>query len=567
MRLSNWCQKKVNEMAKYELHALKLPKMCGFPLKIFALVVENPIGKALLINSLLKNGGIPKLRTIDLVETPTMFPLMESPGKDQKKNITFQTSELNNLPEKESSKKIHHSLISNTTSVPQIAEKVLANIHSSDASQQPLRAFSSVVEEDVKQQALESQKRYDSGHPLSLLDGVPIAIKDEVDMIPHPTSVGTAFLGKRPVHQDSSVVARLRAAGALLVGKTNMHEIGINPNGANITFGAVKNPYDLTRDPGGSSSGSAAAVSAGLVPIAIGADGGGSIRIPAGLCGIVGLKATYGRISEYGAAPLCWSVAHLGPLATNVEDAALTYAIIAGPDPKDPNTHKQPPITLENWNKTDLSGMKMGIYREWFDHASPEIVESCYTMLDRMQQMGARVVEIEIPELDEMRIAHAMTILSEMALCMKPYKKERKLQGPAVRLSLVLGEVLTASDYLQAQRMRTRAIAIFTDLFRKVDCILTPGTALTAQPIPKGGEETGWSDLSTDTEMMRFIYPGNLVGLPAITFPIGYDSSGLPISMQAIGRYWEENILLQVAYNAERVLKYQPPKMHYRLLQ
>ena len=148
------------------------------------------------------------------------------------------------------------------------------------------------MEEDVLKQAEESQKRYDQGHPLSLLDGVPVAIKDEVDMVPHPTTVGTAFLGKHPAQEDSTVVSRLRAAGALLVGKTNMHEIGINPNGANITFGAVKNPYDLARDPGGSSSGSAAAVSAGIVPIAIGADGGGSIRIPAGLCGIVGLKAT-----------------------------------------------------------------------------------------------------------------------------------------------------------------------------------------------------------------------------------------------------------------------------------
>ena len=125
------------------------------------------------------------------------------------------------------------------------------------------------------QQARASQKRFEEGHPLSLLDGIPVAIKDEVDMLPYPTTVGTAFLGKEPAKQDSTVAARLRAAGALLIGKTNMHEIGINPNGANVTFGAVKNPYDTTRDPGGSSSGSAAAVSSGLVPIAIGADGGG----------------------------------------------------------------------------------------------------------------------------------------------------------------------------------------------------------------------------------------------------------------------------------------------------
>ena len=553
-------------MTKYELHALNLPKMSGILLKLFTTVVENPIGKAFLINGLLENGGIPKLRKINLQEPPTMFPLMV----DFKPNVSgesgFQSSEQESDSQKESSKKIRSFYQDDPSFIQNVATKVIENIKSSDSSKSPLRAFSSFNEADILKQAHASQKRFEEGHPLSLLDGIPVAIKDEVDMLPYPTTVGTAFLGKEPAKQDSTVVARLRAAGALLVGKTNMHEIGINPNGANVTFGAVKNPYDTNRDPGGSSSGSAAAVSSGLVPIAIGADGGGSIRIPASLCGVVGLKATYGRVSEFGAAPLCWSVAHLGPIATNVEDAALTYSIIAGPDPNDPNTLKQPPVTLENWNKTDLSGFKMGIYREWFDHASQEIVESCYSMLDRMQQMGARVVEIEIPELDEMRIAHAMTILSEMALCMKPYKKYRKLQGSAVRLSLVLGEMLTASDYLQAQRMRTRAISIFNNVLAKVDCILTPGTALTAQPIPKNGNESGWSDLSTDTEMMRFIYPGNLVGLPSISFPIGYDTLGLPISMQAIGRYWEENVILRVAYNAERAFKPQTPKTHFSLL-
>ena len=141
-------------------------------------------------------------------------------------------------------------------------------------------------------------------------------------------------MGKEPAKQDSTVVARLREAGALLVGKTNMHEIGINPNGYNDTFGAVRNPYDPACDPGGSSSGSAATVAAGIVPAAIGADGGGSIRIPASLCGMVGLKSTFGRVSEFGAAPLCWSVGHLGPLTVSVEDTALVYSVIAGVDPK-----------------------------------------------------------------------------------------------------------------------------------------------------------------------------------------------------------------------------------------
>ena len=396
----------------------------------------------------------------------------------------------------------------NRTFTPEsIAERFLQNVENSENDGSPLRAFIAINHEDLVNQAGEASARYIQGKPLGPLDGVPIAIKDEVDMVPYPTTVGTSFLGSQPAGRDATVVSRLRAAGALLVGKTNMHEIGINPNGSNVNFGAVRNPYNKQCDPGGSSSGSAAAVAAGLIPAAIGADGGGSIRIPATLCGVVGLKATFGRISEFGAAPLCWSVAHLGPIAANVEDTALLYSVIAGPDPMDANTLQQPPVTLRDWNRADLQGLRLGIYKDWFEHASPEIVSACQEMLSKFKSAGAEIVEINIPELDEMRIAHAITILSEMALSMKAFQKQRNQQGAAVRMSLVLGEALSSSDYIQAQRMRTRSLSIFENVFQQVNVILTPGTALTAQPIPKGGETDGWSDLAIDTEMMRLYFP------------------------------------------------------------
>ncbi len=546
-------------MAKYELGSLNLPKMSGISLKLFTSVAENPLGKILLIRSLLENGGIPKLRSINLAEVPTNFPVVpiEDNIGDAVEGFSLLKDEL--PPNPFSARWFTKRYRSDDQTVIQVAEKTISNIQASENLSKPLHAFIAFDQEDILRQAHASQRRYEQGNPLSLLDGVPVAIKDEIDQLPYPTTVGTAFLGKEACHQDSTVVKRLRAAGALLIGKTNMHEIGINPNGANVTFGAVRNPHDLDRDAGGSSSGSAAAVAAGLVPVAIGADGGGSIRIPAALCGVVGLKATYGRISEYGAFPLCWSVAHLGPIAATVEDAALTYSIIAGRDPLDVNTLHQPPVTVKDWNKEDLSAIKIGIYRQWFENATAEIVESNLQMVDRMQQMGARVQEIEVPELDEMRIAHVISILSEMALCMKPFKRYRKMQGHSVRLSLILGEELSAMDYIQAQRMRTRALTIFDEVFRKVDVILTPSTAMTAPLIPENGNKTGWSDLATDTEMMRYIFPANLTGIPAISFPTGYDSNGLPIGMQAMSRHWRENLLLRVAYNAERVVKSHHP--------
>ncbi len=207
--------------------------------------------------------------------------------------------------------------------------------------------------------------------------------------------------------------------------------------------------------------------------------------------------------------------------------------------------------------------MTAGIYKEWFEHADQEVVKKNYDLLEEMKSRGLVVKEIEIPELNATRVAHAVTILSEMAISLRQYADHRKEQGAAVRLSLVIGEVLTAMDYLQAQRMRTRAMNNFNKIFKEVDVILTPATAKTAQPILQGGLQAGWSDLSLDTEMMRFIIPGNLLGLPAISFPCGYDTRGMPVGMQAIGRHWEEHVLLRVAYNAERVVKRALPGRYF----
>ena len=550
-------------MATYNLHSLKLPVLTGTSLKIFTAAVENPVTRFALIGGLLENGGIPKLRHITLSENPTLYPLVDPVEDNHEKAVSFE----NGIPPEDfpylTAHNYSQAYLSGTLTPTEAAERVLSSIAASEESDPALRTFIAIKRDDVMAQAKASTERHRAKKTLGPLDGVPVAIKDEIDMSPYPTTVGTRFLGKDPA-EDSTVAARLRAAGALLIGKTNMHEIGINPNGANANFGAVRNPYQTNCDSGGSSSGSAAAVAAGLVPIAMGADGGGSIRIPAALCGIVGLKPTFGRISERGAAPLCWSVAHLGPLTACVEDTALVYSIVAGPDENEPNSLVQPPVTLEHWNQPDLKDIRLGIYKEWFEHANAEVVEACYRMVEQFKERGGQVIEITIPELDEMRVAHATTILAEMALCMRTYHKHQKEHAPAVRLSLVLGQVFTSMDYLQAQRMRTRAMKIFADVFEQVDVILTPATALAAQPVPAGGYAGGWSDLGTDTEMMRFIFPGNLTGNPGIAFPVGYDRRGLPIGMQAIGRHWEEALLLRVAYNAEQIVKRLLPQRYYR---
>jgi Asp-tRNA(Asn)/Glu-tRNA(Gln) amidotransferase A subunit family amidase len=362
-------------------------------------------------------------------------------------------------------------------------------------------------------------------------------------------------------------VARLRGAGALLLGKTNMHEIGIGVTGLNPNHGTTRNPYNTGYFTGGSSSGSATAVAAGFVPVAIGADGGGSIRIPSAFCGVVGLKATFGRVSEHGAFPLDWSVAHIGPIAGTATDTALTYALIAGPDPKDPISLHQPLPTLTGWDNLNLKGLKIGVYRQWFNHADKEIVAACEAMVKHFEGMGSEVREVIIPDLEANRIAHSVTIVSEMLQGVsQTYKAHHHEHGLDARINLALGWHFNAQDYIKSQRIRTRMINHFTSAFKDVDVIITPSTAIAAPEIKKGALPDGESDLSTTIEIMRFAPVTNMTGYPAISFPVGYTQKGLPIGMQVIGRAWEEHQLLRMALAAEQVIERKAPQVHFKIL-
>lgn len=556
----------------YDLKSVKLPYLAGGTLKLFASLVEGPLG-GLLTPSLFESAGINWLRKQRYDENPTYLPLHDSGGLQKTESA---------VPEDEAPRAASRTKGFQFPSVfdfaeayrtgrltpEEVAQKVLDAIQASDQGDKPLRAFIAVEREDVMRQARESTKRIKAGKPLGVFDGVPVAVKDEMDMTPHPTTVGTAFLGKSPAQEDATVVARLRSAGALLVGKANMHEIGINVFGLNPVHGTTRNPYDPDHFTGGSSSGSATAIAAGLVPVAIGADGGGSIRIPASFCGLVGLKATFGRISEHGAFPLDWSVAHIGPLAWSAADLALTYALTAGPDPKDPISLHQPLPSLKGWDDLDLKGLKLGVYWQWFRHADPEVVAACEAMLGEYEKMGCRIVEIEIPNLEANRVAHSVTIISEMAQAMNPtYAEHHKEHALDVRVTLAMARQLTAMDYVAAQRIRTRTINRFNDAFESADVILTPTTAIPAPEIKKGALPDGESDLSTTIEIMRFVTAANMTGLPAISFPVGYTQGGLPIGLQVVGRAWDEVTLLRLALAAEQAVERREPQVYFRLLE
>lgn len=555
----------------YDLKSVKLPYLAGGVLKFFASLVEGPLQGA-LIPSLFESAGLTWLRKQQFEEAPTYMPIHHV-GELQTKDSAVPEKQWPAAPSQTNGFQFTtifdfaKAYRNGITTPEEVAKKVLDAIDASDKSDAPLRAFIAVNRDEVMRQAREATERFKHGRPLSIFDGVPVAIKDEMDVTPYPTTVGTSFLGKSPAKEDSEVAARLRKAGAMLVGKTNMHEIGINVFGLNPHHGTTRNPYNTGHFTGGSSSGSATAVAAGLVPVAIGADGGGSIRIPAAFCGLVGLKATFGRVSEYGAFPLDWSVAHIGPIAGTAADVALTYALLAGPDLKDEVSLHQPLPSLEGWNDTNLKGLKIGIYRQWFEHAEKEVVDTCNAMLKKFEAMGCEIKEIVIPNLEANRVAHTVTIVSEMVQGMsETYDAHHKEHGLDVRINLALGRKFSADDYVKAQRIRTRMIRHFNRAFQEVDVILTPTTAIAAPEIKKGALPNGDSDLSTTVEIMRFATAGNLTGLPAITFPVGYTQKGLPIGLQAMGRAWDEVTLLRLALASEKLVERKAPQVHFNIL-
>jgi Asp-tRNA(Asn)/Glu-tRNA(Gln) amidotransferase A subunit family amidase len=346
-----------------------------------------------------------------------------------------------------------------------------------------------------------------------------------------------------------------------------MHEIGIGVTGQNAHLGVCRNPYSIAHHTGGSSSGSAAAVAAGLCPLSIGADGGGSIRIPAALCGIVGLKPTWSRISTYGAFPLDWTVGHLGPMGSTVNDVALGYALMAGPDTKDPLSLEQPTVHLKDYHNNNLKKIRIGIYTPWFEHASPEVVEQCHQAMKILQAQGATCHEIRIEHLDAQRLAHTVTISSEMLTAIEEaYLKDQSRFGLDTRINLAIATAFNAKDYIKAQRIRTMAIKEFHAAFEDVDVILTPTTGMVAPKINEKAQPKGESNLGVLTELMRFAVPGNITGLPALSVNAGYDKLGLPIGIQLMGRPWEEHLLLQLGRIIEEQVERVAPKVHYRLL-
>ncbi|KAJ3376183.1 hypothetical protein GGF31_000250 [Allomyces arbusculus] len=476
----------------------------------------------------------------------------------------------------------HEKYRSGATTPTAVIDAILASIadtqRATDAHPD-MKTFVVIDEAHARAQAAASTARWAAGHPISILDGVPVAIKDEMDVAGLRYAMyGTEFLneGKGASPDDSECVARLRACGAIVVGKTSMAELGIETLGANPNprTGVSRNPYNPDRHTGGSSGGSAAAVASGIVPLAVGADGGGSVRIPAAFCGVWGLKPTWGRISSAPSFNLDPSTGHIGPLGASLEDVAIAYAVMAGADKKAPYSEFQPrpalPLYLGVAQRK--APLRIGVYHEYFNDASEGMVTACQAALDHLVKAhGAQIVNIAIPHLALARVAQTMTISSEIFNLVRTYKGGKHIHDVSLPTQVIMEaqQNCTLDDYLRAQRLRTRMIAHIKALFdHRVDLIALPMTGIVAPPIHPAAHVAGISDVPSTVEIMKYAFLSNLTGNPALTCPVGVDKEGTPVGLQLIAPWWAEDELLAAGKLVEEVVvaNRTQPKVYYPVL-
>ena len=446
--------------------------------------------------------------------------------------------------------------LSLTESADLIARKEVSPVELIDAcleriaaTNDVLRAYITVYDEQARQVAKATESMLMAGHFLGPLHGVPIALKDNIALKGLQTTAGSKVLNDWIPAEDATVAARLKGAGAVIVGKTNMHEFAWGGTTDNPHHGTCRNPWDPDRFPAGSSGGSGAAVAARTCLGAIGTDTGGSIRLPSAVNGIAGIRPTIGRVSNYNIIPLAWSMDTAGPMARTVADCALMFNVIAGHDPKDDSTALEPTTDFAADLDRGVKGLRIGVVPDYFfHHLQAPVHDAVRAALATLQGIGATIVDVEIENIHG-NISAQLTIESaEPSSYHQRWLRERPDDyGADVRTLLEMGEMLLATQYIQAQRYRKLLRNEFMGAFKNVDVFICPTLPFTATRVR---ETTVIIENGVEEDMlsaiMQFTGVPSLTGLPSLNVPCGFDPDGLPIGMQVIGRPFAEATLFRV---------------------
>ena len=433
----------------------------------------------------------------------------------------------------------------------EVIDAHLARIEETD---ERLNSFITLLGQEALMEAKSAEREVLSGNHISPLHGIPIGLKDLYNTKGIRTTAGSKILRDFVPETDAAVTRRFKEAGAIIMGKLQMHEFALGATSVNPHDGPAHNPWDLERMTGGSSGGSGSAVAAGQCMAAMGSDTGGSIRIPASLCGIVGLKPNFGRVSRYGVYPLCWSLDTAGPMTRTVRDAALVLNAIAGFDPRDPSSSNRPVEDFTAALEHGVKGVRIGIPEEYFyDVIDPEVAEALCEAAGVFSELGARVEEVSIPVLEQSLAISNTLLLTEASEAHIEHLRERADDiGDDVRGRLELGALTPASDYIKAQRARSvfnRQLEVAMDTY---DVLLAPTSPVGPPRIDENTVQIGDKLVPALALLSRLTRPFNLNGVPTISIPCGFTSSGMPIGMQLAGRTFDEATLLRVAHAYEQ---------------
>ena len=432
----------------------------------------------------------------------------------------------------------------------ELVEVHLDRINSTDDK---LNSFVTILSESALSSSLIAEKEIMDGNYKGPLHGIPIGLKDLYDTAGVATAVGSKIYRDRVPQTDATVVSMLKQAGAIVIGKLQMHEFALGATSINPHDGPSRNPWDTERITGGSSGGSASSVSAGQCMASLGTDTGGSIRIPSALCGIVGLKPTFGRVSRNGVFPLSWTMDTVGPMTRTVEDAALMLNAIVSFDPSDPGSALHETEDFTTKIGLELDGLTIGVPQEYFYETTSTEVQTALANAEKVfESLGAQIIPISLPVLEHSLAISGTIMLTEAASVHENNLKDRPFDiGEDVRLRLTQGSLYSALDYLKSQRGRHEFNNQVTKTMETADILLAPTVGIGAPRIDDKTIVLHGVEYPALALMPRLTRPHNICGLPTISIPCGFTSSGLPIGMQLAGRAFEDSVVIQTAYAYE----------------
>lgn len=417
-----------------------------------------------------------------------------------------------------------------------------------------LNAFITVTAEHALAQARQAEQEIRAGNYRGKLHGIPYAAKDLFYTKGIKTTIGSKIMDDFIPDFDCAVIEKLTAAGAVMLGKAGLHEWAYGITSNNPHYGAIRNPWDTDRIPGGSSGGSTSALAGGLCSFSLGSDTGGSIRIPASFCGLVGIKPTFGRVSRYGVFPLGHTLDHAGPFGCTVRDTADVYCAMAGGDPRDESCADQPVIEPRLGPEPTLAGRKLGIPENfYFDGLHPDIEAAARKAITVLEDIGAELVSIKVPDIEEFNEIGRLILLAEATSVHEKRLRERRSEiGDDVRALFDQGRFIRASEYLNAQRRRRALIDAFNELLGSVDAIVTPTIPVPPAKIGQNTLTVAGVEHNVRIATTRNARALNLTGLPLLSVPCGLTEENLPIGLQIIGRLWDEAGILEIGHAYEQ---------------